>query len=71
MKTELNHFTFTFKSHGHYKVTYTAPKTNKQYIAVITDMPLIDSTKNANTSKTKDLNTLKARCKSKFSLYNY
>ena len=31
MKTELNDFTFTFSGHGHYKVTYTSPKTRKEW----------------------------------------
>ena len=63
MKTELNHFTFKFAGHGHYKVTYTSPGTGKTWARTIDDMPLIDLTKNAEIPKRKDLNNLKAMCK--------
>ena len=60
----LNNFTFTFAGYGHYKVTYTSPKTGKQWKATTSNMPLIDATKNSERPKQKDLKVLKALCKS-------
>jgi hypothetical protein len=62
-KISLRDFDFKFSGHGHYKVTYTSPKTGKKWTALITHMPLIDATKNAETPKVKDLKTLKEVCK--------
>ena len=59
----LTDFTFLFAGYGHYKVTYTSPKTGKQWSKTTTDMPLIDSTKNSDIPKIKDLKTLKLFCK--------
>lgn len=59
----LNDFTFKFSGYGHYKITYTSPITHKQYSKTISDMPLIDATKNADNPKIKDLNMLKKACK--------
>ena len=56
-------FTFTFSGYGHYKVTYTSPKTGKQHSVTTSDMPLIDLTKNEDDPKQKDLNHLKRVCK--------
>jgi hypothetical protein len=59
-KTELRDFAFIFAGYGHYKVIYTSPVTGKEWSRTITDMPLIDATKNADDyPKRKDLNTLK------------
>jgi hypothetical protein len=65
MKTQINlsDFDFNFKGYGMYEVTYTSPTTGKSWSARITDMPLIDATKNAENPKVKDLNTLKKICK--------
>jgi hypothetical protein len=63
MKTTINHFDFLFAGHGHYKVTYTSPKTGKQWTRTTDNMPLIDATKNADYPKLKDLNSLKSFCK--------
>lgn len=60
----LNNFTFLFVSYGRYKVTYTSPKTGKQWKATTSNMPLIDATKNSDNPKQKDLKALKAICKS-------
>ena len=60
---QLSDFNFQFTGYGHYKVTYTSPKTGKQWSRTITDMPLIDSTKNSDSPKIKDLNALKSFCK--------
>jgi hypothetical protein len=56
-------FKFTFSGYGHYKVTYTSPKTNKQWSTVTSNMQLIDATKNTEYPKIKDLNELKYICK--------
>ena len=60
---QLSDFAFVFRGYGHYKVTYTSPKTGKQWTATINDMPLIDATKNADEPKKVNLNKLKNICK--------
>ena len=64
MKTKLTDFDFIFAGYGFYKVIYTSPATRKQWTVKISDMPLIDATKNAENPKLKDLNLLKFICKS-------
>lgn len=61
MKTNISihDFTFEFAGHGHYKVTYTSPKTGKQWHRTVNDMMLIDATKNADNPMKKDLEELK------------
>ena len=63
MKTKLSDFSFTPSGYGHYKVTYTSPITGKSWTCTTNDMPLIDSTKNADDPKQSDLETLKRKCK--------
>lgn len=63
MKTTLRDFDFTFAGYGHYKVTYTSPATGKQWSATISDMELVDATKNSDNPKRKDLEMLKFICK--------
>ena len=60
MKTmiKLTDFTFIFMGYGHYKVIYTSPKTNKIWANIVTDMTIIDATKNADNLKIKDLKVL-------------
>ena len=62
-KISISDFHFKFSGYGHYIVTYTSPKTGKQWKATTTNMPLIDATKNAETPKIKDLIRLKFTCK--------
>jgi hypothetical protein len=62
-KISLNDFTFKFAGYGHYEVTYTSPKTSKQFTTTTSNMPLIDATKNSDSPKIKDLNELKRACK--------
>jgi hypothetical protein len=57
-------FNFKFVGHGHYRVTYTSPKTGKEFKAGVHDMPLIDATKNTHSPKKKDLQELKRLVKS-------
>jgi len=58
-----NNFQFEFAGHGHYRVTYTSPKTAKQWSKVISDMELIDLTKNEDNPTKKNLNILKRAVK--------
>lgn len=57
-------FDFKFTGYGHYQVTYTSPRSGKQWSATTTDMQLVDATKNSEAPKKKDLLTLKRLCKS-------
>lgn len=52
-------FSFEFVGHGHYRVTYTSPKTRKSWYKTIDQMYLIDATKNCEEPKQVDLNRLK------------
>jgi len=63
-RTTKSDFQFLFSGHGHYKVIYTSPVTGKKWTKVTSDMPLIDSTKNEDAPKRKDLEMLKFICKS-------
>ena len=60
MKTKLSDFTFRFRGYGHYEVMYTSPVTDRRWYRMITDMTIIDATKNADDyPKRKDLELLK------------
>lgn len=65
MKTTIKKSDFTFlpSGFGQYKVTYTSPVTGKKWTKVITDMELIDATKNSDSPKIKDLKALKFNVK--------
>jgi hypothetical protein len=63
---QLTNFRFTFAGFGHYKVSYQSPKTGKIWSKTITNMMLIDHTKNAEEPTKKALNDLKRQVKSKF-----
>lgn len=56
-------FTFTQAGFGKYWVSYRDPKTGKKSGNLVTDMELIDATKNSDSPKVKDLNQLKRACK--------
>ena len=62
-KTTKADFQFIRSGHGHYKVIYESPTTNKKWVKVTNDMPLIDDTKNEENPKKKDLEYLKFICK--------
>lgn len=64
-KTQLSNFNLIQSGYGHYKVTYTSPVTGKQWIAIVSDMTIIDATKNADEPKRKDLERLKQICKNR------
>lgn len=61
---KISDFKFHPSGYGRYIVTYTSPRTNKQWYCNTSDMPLIDETKNADNPKSKNLNILKRLCKS-------
>ena len=54
---DLSKFTFYFRGYGHYLVTYTTDR-GDYYKALVTDMPLIDATKNAEHAKICDIKAL-------------
>lgn len=58
-KISISDFKFVPICYGHYSVTYTSPVTGKRWNKTISDMPLIDLTKNADEPKRKDLEALK------------
>lgn len=61
----INDFEFEYSGYGHYRVTYTSPKTWKKWVTITSDMRIIDATKNCGGfAKKTDLNTLKRICKS-------
>jgi len=65
MKTKISIFDFIFQfaGYGHYKVTYTSPATKKTWTSTTCNMQIIDATKNSDSPKVCDLNTLKEICK--------
>lgn len=64
-KTQLSDFNFIQSCYGRYKVTYTSPVTMKQWSTIVSDMTIIDATKNADEPKRKDLERLKQICKNR------
>lgn len=56
---DLSCFSFEFTGYGHYRVTYTTPVRGDYWIATITDMPLIDATKNSEWAKLEDIKHLR------------
>ena len=58
-KISLSDFTFTFKGYGHYLVSFTSRKTGKKWSKLITDMTIVDKTKNEDDPKICDLEQLK------------
>ena len=55
-------FTFLPAGHGQYHVTYQSPRTGIKWTTLITDMELIDATKNSENPKIKDLEKLRDLC---------
>lgn len=53
MKASIYDFRFVFIGYGHYRVTYTSPKTGKQWSNTIIDMTLIDATKKCRRTQTQ------------------
>lgn len=63
MKISRNDFAFKYSSNGYYFVTYTSPKTYKEYKTIISSMILIDATMNTEEPKQTNLKHLKTLCK--------
>ena len=63
MKIQITDFSFLPAGYGHYKVTYTSPVTGTKWSNTINDMPLVDATKNAESPRRRDLETLRRICK--------
>ena len=59
----ISDFKFIFCGYGHYKVSYTSPKTKKTWTKTINDMTLIDNTKNCEEPLIRDLEYLKKKVK--------
>ena len=58
----LRGFSFKFKSYGRYRVTYESDfdlMKGRYYVNDITDMTLIDATKNADFPKREDIDQLR------------
>lgn len=70
-KETIFNFSFTQTGYGRYDVTYTSPKTGRAYSCTVTDMTLIDATKNEDEPKQSDLIELKRRCKLGQQVANY
>lgn len=51
-------FEFRLVGYGHYKVKYTSPERGDYWVCTISDMLLIDATKNAEAPKASDLQRL-------------
>lgn len=62
-KISIYDFSFYLIGHGVYRVCFESPITRKRWHAVITDMSIIDATKNSDNPKVKDLIALKRACK--------
>lgn len=60
----LSDFGFQHAGYGAYNVTYYSPLTNRMWTKRVTDMTIIDETKNCDEPKVKDLDRLKRICKS-------
>lgn len=61
-KILISDFVFVPEGDG-FKVTYTSPFSNKQWTETITDMELINLTKNEESPKRTHLERLKRACK--------
>jgi hypothetical protein len=58
-KTKITDFKFELAGYGAYIVYYQSPVTNKNYSKRVTDMTIIDKTKNADSPMLKDMEKLK------------
>lgn len=54
----MENLTFKFTGHGHYLITYTTPIRGLKYSKTITDMTLIDATKNSDNPTKKAIKEL-------------
>ena len=58
-KVKISDFSFIPSGYGAYIVTYNSPVSSKKWSKRITDMTIIDATKNSDFPKLKDLNRLR------------
>lgn len=56
-------FMFQYANYGIWKVTYISPKTGERWSAGVTDLDLIERTKNTRFPKSEDLLKLLSICK--------
>lgn len=56
-------FTFVNDSYGHCFAEFTSRNTRKSWVALVTDMTMIDSTRNSGDPRRDDLVRLKRHCK--------
>ena len=68
---DLSQFTFQFAGAGHYYVTYTTERRHDYWKALITDMTIIDATKNAEWAKADDIKQLRDMVKRRGHHYNH
>lgn len=66
---DLSNFSFLLVGSGHYRVTYTTWR-GDFWRALITDMTIIDATKNAEWAKVADIKHLRYLCKLKGTHYH-
>lgn len=64
-KISIRDFSFRRAGDGHYYVTYYSPNTGNSWSKIISDMTIIDATKNEDFPKKKDLEYLKKLIKRK------
>ena len=67
---DLSGFSFHLVGAGHYRVTYQTPQRGDYWVALITDMTVIDATKNAEWAKRRDIDHLRYLLKSKGTHYS-
>ena len=60
---DLSNFKFQRDGYGRYRVTYNTPMRGDYWVASITDMSIIDATKNSDWAKVKDIKHLISICK--------
>jgi len=49
MKTQISDFYIRFVGHGHYRISYFSPKTEKEWTKLVTDMTIVDEFKGTET----------------------
>lgn len=59
----LTDFSFVKDSCGHFFVRFTSRNTRKSWVALVTDMTMIDSTRNSEDPRRADLVRLRRHCK--------
>lgn len=68
---DLHNFEFKFVGSGHYMVTYQTDIRGDYWSCLVTDMAMIDLTKNAEYAKSIDINRLRSYVCRNGSHYSY